>query len=83
MKWVLFVFLGLYAVAVSLLVIGTFGLLGQERDPLSGIFLLPLGLPWNLLGDRLGLEGPWVAILAPAVNAVLLLLLWRRAASAS
>lgn len=78
MKWVLIIFLALYAVAAGLLVVGTFGLLGQERDPLSGIFLLPLGLPWNLIADGLGLEGPWPAILAPAINGGLLFLIWRR-----
>lgn len=40
-------FLVLYIVALLFLLIGTFGLFGAERDPLSGIFLLPLGLPWN------------------------------------
>jgi len=31
---------------VGLLLIGTFGLFGQEKDPLSAVFLIPLGLPW-------------------------------------
>ena len=78
MKWVFVIFLALYAIAISLLVIGTFGLFGQERDPLSGIFLLPLGAPWNLVADAVGLDGPLPAILAPAINAGLLFLLWRR-----
>ena len=30
---------------------GTFGLFGTERDPLAGVFLLPLGLPWVLAID--------------------------------
>ncbi|EDL47745.1 hypothetical protein [Erythrobacter sp. SD-21] len=78
MKWVFLVFLVLYALALSLLAIGSFGWFGQERDPLSGVFLMPLGLPWNLLGDRLGLGGPLLAILAPAINAGILYWLWKR-----
>lgn len=81
MKWVFWVFAGLYAVALMLLIIGTFGLFGQERDPLSGVFLMPLGLPWNILGDRLGLALPALAVLSPAVNAALLFWLWRRQGS--
>lgn len=78
MKWVFFIFLALYAIALLLLAIGTFGWFGQEQDPISGVFLLPLGLPWNLLADRLGFSGPATAILAPAVNAAILFWLWKR-----
>lgn len=78
MKWVFFVFMGVYAVALALLAIGTFGWFAQERDPLSGIFLLPLGLPWILIGDRVGLGAAWLAIVAPAINAAILFWIWRR-----
>ena len=83
MKWLFLVFVALYAVALMLLAVGTFGWLGQEQDPLSGVFLVPLGLPWNLLADRAGLAGAgaggaWIAILAPAVNAAMLYWLWKR-----
>lgn len=77
-KWIFLVHLALYVLALSLLAIGTFGLFGQERDPLSGVFLLPLGMPWNLLADRAGLGGAWSGILAPAINAAILFWLWRR-----
>ena len=80
MKWIFLGFVGLYAIALLLLAIGTFGWFGQEQDPLSGIFLMPLGLPWNILGDRIGLSGAWVAILAPALNAGVLYWLWKRRA---
>jgi hypothetical protein len=64
-----------YVLALGIFLIGTFGLLGQDRDPLSGVFLVPLGLPWNMLIDltpeRLW---PWLAALAPALN---LAILWR------
>lgn len=72
MKIVFYIFIALYAIAAALLAIGTFGLFGQQSDPLSGVFLLPLGLPWNVLGDRLGLGGVAVMTLAPAINAAIL-----------
>lgn len=78
MKWVFIVFVVLYAIALLLMAIGTFGWFGQEKDPLSGVFLTPLGLPWNILADRLGLSGPIPALLAPAINAAILYWLWKR-----
>lgn len=78
MKWVLIIFVALYLVALALLAISTFGLFGQERDPLGGVFLIPLGLPWNLLLDRLGFANAATAILAPAINALILYGIWRK-----
>ncbi|WP_435202973.1 hypothetical protein [Qipengyuania sp. 902] len=78
MKWAVIIFTLLYALALLLLAIGTFGWFGQERDPLSGVFLVPLGLPWNWLGDKAGLTGPVLAMLAPAINAAILYWLWKR-----
>lgn len=73
-RWVLGAFGLSYLAALGLLAVGTFGWLGQEKDPLSGIFLLPLGLPWNLLGERLPETAlPWLGAGAPLAN---LLLLW-------
>ena len=72
-RTVLILFVLLYLAAVFLFLVGTFGWFGQERDPLSGVFLLPLGLPWNRLAD--GLPDsllPWVAIVAPLLNIALL-----------
>jgi len=69
----------LYLIALGLLMVGTFGLFGQERDPLSGVFLLPLGLPWNLLAsDTPEAVRPWLASLAPALNLVLVWFFCRR-----
>ena len=68
MRIVCAIFAVLYVIALGLLIIGTNGLFGQERDPLSGVFLIPLGLPWIWLADRLDMVGPAVAILAPLVN---------------
>lgn len=71
-------FAALYALALAILIIGAFGLFGQPRDPLSGVFLLPLGLPWNLWLDGAPEAAlPWLAALAPALNMALLWLLCR------
>lgn len=78
MKWVFWIFVGLYALAFLLFLIGTFGWFGQEKDPLSGVFLMPLGLPWNMLADRLGAPGLLTGLLAPAINAGILFWLWKR-----
>ena len=67
-----------YAFALAILLIGLFGLFGQERDPLSAVYLLPLGLPWNLLtGGAPEPVLPILAALAPAVNLGLLVVLCR------
>ncbi len=72
-RWIIRIVGVLYLGALALLLIGTFGLFGQEQDPLSGVFLLPLGLPWVLLADGVAdALKPWVAILAPAVNLAIL-----------
>jgi hypothetical protein len=63
----------LYVVAILLLLVGTFGWFGSPQGPLAGVFLAPLGLPWNLL-----LSGapeallPWVGVAAPAINLLIL-----------
>jgi len=50
-----------------------FGLFGVEQDPLAGVYLLPLGLPWALLLESLPEAlRPWLGILAPAVNLAIL-----------
>ena len=43
----------LYILALVLLLIGTFGMLGSEPDPLAGVYLVPIGLPWILLVDQM------------------------------
>lgn len=78
MKWAFLVFTGLYVIALALLAIGTFGWFGQEKDPISGVFLMPLGLPWNLIADKLGFANWLIAVLAPAINAALLYMIWKR-----
>lgn len=61
-----------YLAALFLWAVGTFGWFGQERDPLAGVFLLPLGVPWVAL-----VEGAFGALAAPFINLILLLILAR------
>ena len=61
-----------YAAALAVLAIWTFGLFGQERDPLSGAYVILLGLPWTLWVPPL--PDPWpltAGVLAPAMNLAL------------
>ena len=78
MKWAFWIFAGLYAIALVLFLIGTYGLFGSDSGPMAGVFLIPLGLPWNVLGDKLGLASPALAALSPAVTAAILFWLWKR-----
>ena len=61
-----------YVAALAILATGTYGLFGQAKDPLSGIFLIPLGLPWILIPVPEPLLLPQ-GIAAPGIN---LLILW-------
>lgn len=66
----------LYLLALLLLLVGTFDLFGQERNPLSGVFVLLLGMPWNHLLDFLpDTARAWAAAAAPIVNLILLRLI--------
>jgi hypothetical protein len=57
-----------------LFVIGTIGLFGSDSGPLAGVYLMPLGLPWNRMLDIFPEPAqPWLAAGAPLVN---LLLVW-------
>ena len=81
-RWAVRVFLVLWALAVALLAIGTFGLFGQAEDPLAGVFLLPLGMPWVLWTDALPERLlPAAALLAPGLNLALLAVLCRALSS--
>ncbi len=64
-----------YVCAAAIFVTGTLGLFGQSKDPISGIFLLPLGLPWNLTSQFFAESlDQWIVIFAPLIN---LLILWQ------
>ncbi|MBL8660920.1 MAG: hypothetical protein JNM75_14330 [Rhodospirillales bacterium] len=67
-------FVMLYLLALIIALLGTFGPFGIETDPLAGVFLVPLGFPWNLLVDAFPDPlWPWLAAAAPLLN---LLGLW-------
>lgn len=78
-RYVLIGFAVLYALAVGLFLVGTFGLFGSPSGPLAGIFLVPLGLPWNRMLDVFP-EPLWptLAALAPALNLLILMLICSR-----
>ncbi|RVQ65808.1 hypothetical protein EKN06_12845 [Croceicoccus ponticola] len=78
MKWAFWIFASLYALAMTLFLISLFGWFGQDQDPLSAVFLLPLGLPWNIIADKIGLTGFAFTAMAPAINAGILYWLWKR-----
>ena len=79
-KGVLAVFGLAYIAAVFIYLTGTFGWFGQERDALSGVFLIPLGLPWNLLDPPERFAALFAASV-PLVNLGLIWLICRRFAS--
>ena len=65
---------GLYLLALALFVIGTFGLFGSDSGPLAGVFLMPLGLPWNMMLDIFPEAALlWLAATSPLAN---LFLVW-------
>ena len=71
-------FLILYALAAAIWLVGTFGWFGVTRDPLSGVYLIMLGMPWALLVDAFS-EPFWPAAsaLAPALNLAAIALVCR------
>ncbi|WOI58086.1 hypothetical protein [Palleronia sp. LCG004] len=77
-RWSLRLLALVYVLALILFAIGWFGLFGADRDPLSAVFLMPLGLPWVLFADFLP-EPLWpiAAALAPLLNFALLAALCR------
>lgn len=78
LKVAVWMFVLAYMLALALLLIGTFGLFGQPRDPLSGIFLLPLGLPWARLVELFPhVLWPWLTAMVPLINLAILWLLYR------
>lgn len=66
-------FIAAYLIALLLFALGHWGLFGTPRDPLAGVFLIPLGLPWILLTEHVGEDYLLaVGVLTPALNLILL-----------
>lgn len=80
-RWMLRLLALCYVVALILFVVGRYGFFGADRDPLSAVFLMPLGLPWVLFVDLLP-DSLWpiAAALVPLLNLALLAALCRWAA---
>ncbi len=77
-KWIIRIAWAIYPLALALVLTGTIGRLGQERDPLSGVFLIPLGLPWVLwTGGFPEAWLPWLGAMAPLLNLAILKMLCR------
>ena len=78
-KIAIWVFVMLWAGATFIFATGTFGWLGQTKDPLSGVFLLPLSFPWVLAIEQVPeTVRPLFAVLAPFLNLAILMVLCRR-----
>ena len=67
-----------FAAAYTLALV-LWGWLSADRDPLSGMFLIPLGMPWTLFIGPVGKFDPFsgvspavLAMLAPAINLAIL-----------
>ena len=77
-RWSVAILGAAYAFALAVYLIGEFGLFGQIRTPLAGVFLVPLGLPWNRAIDSLPeATWPWLAAAAPLINLGILATLCR------
>ena len=78
-KTTIWVFIVLWSGATFLFATGTFGWFGQPRDPLSGVYLLPLGLPWVLAIEFVPENSKSVfGVLAPLANLAILMILCRK-----
>lgn len=75
-------YLALALAAMAILLVGTYGLFGQDRDPLAGVYVVVLGMPWVRFAD-LGPEAacPWFALATPLVNVAILRALCARFAA--
>lgn len=65
-----------YLLALLIYFSGEYGWFGQQIDPLSGIFLIPLGLPWNLIEAPRSIM-PALGAGAPFINFLIIFLLCR------
>jgi hypothetical protein len=72
-NWVVKLFTAAYLIALFLFLAGRYGWFATDTGPLAGVFLMPLGLPWNRMLDGAPWQLlPWVAAGAPVVNIAIL-----------
>lgn len=77
-RWALRGFAIAYVVALAIGLVGSFGLFGQERDPLAWVFVIILGQPWvALISGAADPFLPWLAAVCPLLNLFLLAALCR------
>lgn len=77
-RWAVGLFALAYVLALFIGLTGTFGWFGQDRDPLSWVFVIILGQPWvGWIGGVSDPLRPWLAGLAPLINLTLLAALCR------
>ena len=76
-KYIIAIFAAAYGVALLVYFTGIFGWFGQDTDPLSGIFLIPLGLPWIWLDVPENIA-PVFGACAPLINLGLIWMLCRK-----
>lgn len=75
-NWTVRLFTVAYLAALFLFLAGNFGWFGSETGPLAGVFLAPLGLPWNRMLHAFPRQLlPWLAAGAPIVNILILTLI--------
>lgn len=66
-------FWGLIALYTLALLVLAVGLLGAEKEPLSAVYVVILGLPWTRAIEGVpGWALPWLTTLAPLLNIALL-----------
>ncbi len=78
MKWIFWAFLIAFAAALGFFASNMLGMFGQTPDALAGLYLLPFGLPWNMIGMELPDPYPlFIGLGGPIINLAILWLLWR------
>lgn len=82
-RWGVSLLAAAYVLALAIGLVGTFGWLGQARDPLAWVFVVVLGQPWVAWIDGVSEPlRPWLAALCPLLNLLLLAAICRLVAGA-
>jgi hypothetical protein len=77
-RWTISILTAAYLVGLVIGLIGTFGWFGQERDPLSWVYVVMLGQPWvRWIGGLPDAVRPWISAATPLLNLLLLFVLCR------